>query len=222
MNIHLAFARLAPPGADAAPLPQRASLAARALLAQLLAVTHGMAVLPEIVREAGGRPRFRDAALPAFSLSHSRDRIGVALGGTTPIGLDIELPRPRTHLTDMADALYSAPERDWMASGPALERFYLLWCIREAALKAGGHGLAELSRVEVDPAAATLRYPRTPHGQVLAGLHDGCSWALHAPWPARLHWRDGQAAPIGSPPAVRLRLDCLPAGSGVGQLAADQ
>ena len=154
MNIHLAFARLVPPDADAAPLPQRASLAARALLARLLAVTHGMAVLPEIVREAGGRPRFRDAALPAFSLSHSRDRIGVALGGTTPIGLDIELPRPRTHLTDMADALYSAPERDWMASGPALERFYLLWCIREAALKAGGHGLAELSRVEVDPAAS--------------------------------------------------------------------
>lgn len=219
MTVHLAFTRL--PTQDAAR-GGGASAAARALLARLLAVTQGISPLPDMVRAPGGRPCFLDPSLPAFSLSHSRDRIAVALGPTSSLGLDIELPRPRSHLHDMAETLYSAAERNWMAAGPALERFYLLWCVREAVLKSGGHGLGELHRVRVDPFAATLDYPRTPTGQVLAGQHAIGVWALHVGQPATLCEWSADGTPTATAPSVELRLDCRQDRSGAGRLAADQ
>lgn len=85
-------------------------------------------------------------ALPLyFNLSHSQGRIVVAVAGSDSIGVDIEAcSRPR-RVARIASRYFAPQEVKELLNLPApsqLTRFYELWTLKEAYIKARGLGLA--------------------------------------------------------------------------------
>ncbi len=74
---------------------------------------------------------------PAFNISHSGDRVILAVGGNMT-GADIERIDP-SH-TDIAASVYTARELAWLAEEPLL-RFFRLWVWKESVMKAAGLGM---------------------------------------------------------------------------------
>ncbi len=96
----------------------------------------GIKPLPEIAREAGGKPFFPERPDICFNLSHSRGAAVCALHDR-PVGVDVEKIRP-------------APKR--LAAGLADEAFFRLWTAKEATVKRRGLGIGALMRpVAPDP-----------------------------------------------------------------------
>ena len=111
---------------------------------RLLCVGAGLLMrrVPGIHDESGLRPgRFgkpRAPGYPAFSLSHSGDWCVLAMH-KDDIGVDIE-KIDEQHLS-VAPAVFTPGEQDWMHENP-LERFHILWTLKESLMKATGLGLA--------------------------------------------------------------------------------
>ena len=117
------------------------------LLAMAVTQALGLPSLPEISREAGGKPFFPSRPDVCFSLSHSRGAAVCAVHNR-PVGVDIEKIRP-------------APAS--LAAGMADEAFFRLWTAKEATIKRQGGSVAALLR------------PMEPDGlcQCLEGLLEG-------------------------------------------------
>ena len=114
---------------------------ARRLLAAALERELGLRELPEIAREAGGKPYFPSRPDICFNLSHSHGAAVCALHDK-PVGIDVEKLRP-------------PPRR--LAGGLEDEAFFRLWTAREASIKRRGLGIAALLRpVEPDPLCQCL------------------------------------------------------------------
>ncbi|MER7516258.1 4'-phosphopantetheinyl transferase superfamily protein [Streptomyces sp. NPDC126499] len=102
-----------------------------------------------------GKPYLEDAPVE-FSLSHSGERVAVALTSGTPVGVDVE------RVTDLAGLplpVLSGEERTVFDRVPEPERaaaFTAYWVRKEAVLKATGEGL------RVDPARLTVSAPDRP------------------------------------------------------------
>ena len=106
------------------------------LLAMAVTQALGLPSLPEISREAGGKPFFPSRPDVCFSLSHSRGAAVCAVHNR-PVGVDIEKIR-------------SAPRR--LADGLEDEAFFRLWTAKEATIKRQGLGVEALLRpMEPDP-----------------------------------------------------------------------
>lgn len=101
---------------------------ARRLLAAALERELGLPELPEIAREAEGKPYFPSRPDICFNLSHSHGAAVCALHDK-PVGIDVEKLRP-------------APRR--LAGGLEDEAFFRLWTAREASIKRQGLGIAAL------------------------------------------------------------------------------
>lgn len=102
---------------------------------------YGLASLPAIAREIGGRPFFPDYPYICFNLSHSRGAAVCALHDK-PVGVDVEKLRP-------------APPR--LAGGMEDEAFFRLWTAKEATIKQQGKGVATLLHpMEPDPLCRCL------------------------------------------------------------------
>jgi 4'-phosphopantetheinyl transferase len=98
-----------------------------------------------------GKPRLPDSDAHV-SISHSGERVAVALTDAAPIGVDIELLTERDVL-GLAHSVVSPAE-------PIAEPrdFYTYWCRKEAVVKATGDGLrVPLVQVVVSPASAPAR-----------------------------------------------------------------
>ena len=95
-----------------------------------------------------GKPQSRDgfgAQAPYFNLSHSHGRAVLALSRTPQIGVDIEFAGRERRISEIAHRYFADAEaQDLLAlSGPAQQRrFYELWSLKEAYIKARGLGLA--------------------------------------------------------------------------------
>lgn len=116
------YAALCPPG--------REHEAAYRLLELLLERERGVSPLPELAREARGKPFFPGAPQFQFSLSHSRGAAVCALHHR-PVGVDVE-------------RLRTAPRR--LAAGMEDEAFFRLWTAKEATIKREGRGVEALLR----------------------------------------------------------------------------
>lgn len=127
----------------------------RAILGRYLALT------PNLVRfhvPEGGKPRMADGAPQhaaiQFNLSHSQERILVAVAQDTAVGVDLEGVRDEVDVDGLAKRFYTPAECDWLRQFPADERrgaFYRLWVAKEAVLKGEGVGLPSLQSCEVLP-----------------------------------------------------------------------
>lgn len=97
----------------------------------------------DLVFEYGpqGKPALNNG--PAFNLSHSGGLAALAIGGTAPLGVDIEEIRPvenavaqRFFTCDENQALATLSPSQWLAG------FYRCWTRKEAVIKAVGQGLS--------------------------------------------------------------------------------
>ncbi len=80
-----------------------------------------------------------------FNLSHSGDRLVMAVGKHEFLGIDIERSDRKRRVKKIADRYFSARELQPLLELEELaqqERFYDLWTLKEAYIKARGMGLA--------------------------------------------------------------------------------
>ena len=136
-------------GRFAAPEPRRRYVGARARLRRVLSLYLG---LPpgEIVFRYGpqGKPFVLPSGpeeAPRFNLSHSGDRLLVAVARGAEVGVDLERIAPGFPASEVA-ARFLAPEEAGALEGlPAdqqLSEFFHLWARKEAVLKGLGTGLS--------------------------------------------------------------------------------
>jgi 4'-phosphopantetheinyl transferase len=124
---------------SAGPRRRAEHLAGRALLRAALQDWTGEPALSHTLRvDANGRPECVGG--PELSVAHSGGVVVCALAPGARIGVDVELPVDRRTVDGIAERYFSAEESRWIASRP--ERFYMLWVLKEAHLKALGVGLA--------------------------------------------------------------------------------
>lgn len=122
-----------------------------------------------------GRPRLPGTGLAA-SISHSGDRVAVALAETAEIGVDVEQLKPIS-VEELAGHVLGPEE-----AAVSLAEFFCYWTRKEAVVKATGEGLRmALSKVVVtrpDSPPALLRYgERTDLAVRLADLDAGDGYA---------------------------------------------
>lgn len=93
-----------------------------------------------------GRPRLRSPSTAPLelSVSHSGDRVGVAVAYGTRVGIDVEAIRSDLPIQAIAPSVLSAHELDVLGSHPPeaqTRRLLEFWTRKEALLKALGVGL---------------------------------------------------------------------------------
>lgn len=125
---------------------------------------------------AHGKPRLGEpyGALE-FSLSHSGDRVALAVARGVPVGVDVERLAPERDRGSLAAAVLSAAEQETMAALPQARRGAALlryWTRKEALLKATGDGLA------VAPTSLTVSAPEAAPALL--------AWAAEPPLGARV------------------------------------
>ena len=144
--------------ADRAALPPSARqqrraehLAGRALLRVALQDWTGRPALSHTLRVGpNGKPECVDG--PELGVAHSRGVVLCVLAPVGRIGVDVELPVPGRAIGGIADRYFSGDESRWI--GGRSERFYMLWVLKEAYLKALGVGLSgglDALRCAIDP-----------------------------------------------------------------------
>lgn len=126
--------------------PRREFLMTRALLRATLSRYTGAAPLSwEFSAGEYGKPRALSPALPFhFNLTHTHGLIALALGHEEELGIDAEDLTRRAPL-DIADHFFAPPEAQALSALPPEqrpERFFLLWTLKEAYLKACARGLS--------------------------------------------------------------------------------
>ena len=111
-----------------------------------------------------------------FNMSHSGDRVLIALSDDRPVGVDVEALRPIDRLRGLAEKICSGPELAVLDGHPAddASAFLLrLWTCKEAIVKATGLGLSVDPRRVVLPNAILAGYPTAELP------FDGTTWRLH-------------------------------------------
>lgn len=125
----------------------RGDVAEAQVRAWIEAQLHLPAPLPVLPRDARGRPQL-DAVLPGHDVnwSHGGSVLLAALGRGVRVGCDVEArTRPLRDPLALAQRYFDAATADAIRALPASARAEALlaqWCLREAVLKAHGHGLA--------------------------------------------------------------------------------
>jgi phosphopantetheine--protein transferase-like protein len=96
---------------------------------------------------------------PPLSITHAGGRVACCVADAGDVGIDLEPVGQRASTTRIAKRFFSAAEVDWMQEQP-LERFFMLWVLKEACVKAIGgsifHGLGRLCCRVVPPAIDVL------------------------------------------------------------------
>ncbi len=128
--------------------------ALRALIGERLAVDPSTI---EFAYGPHGRPELAGPHVGkvAFNVSHSEEVALCALAAEGPLGVDVERVREFPDLDSVTSSYFSSGECAWIDEGePAAraERFFRLWTVKEAWLKAECDGLAgPLTEIEVLP-----------------------------------------------------------------------
>jgi 4'-phosphopantetheinyl transferase len=143
----------------------------RTVVAGQLGMTARQVVLDRTCPDCGlqhGRPRLPSGTGIESSVSHSGDRVAVAITRLGELGVDVEHASTTRAAYDdeLADHALSHQEHKELLAAPESRRsadFLRLWVRKEALLKATGHGLRlPMDQIEVSPAdqaPALLRWP---------------------------------------------------------------
>jgi 4'-phosphopantetheinyl transferase len=113
-----------------------------------------------------GKPYLVDYPEVAFNLSHSADKLAVAIANDCALGIDIEHCKPRKNLAALADKCFSEEELSYWQQLPEHQQtqaFYQFWTRKEAFVKATGKGIAlGLKQCVINPRnqARLLRIPK--------------------------------------------------------------
>jgi 4'-phosphopantetheinyl transferase len=175
---------------------RRRYLAAHTALRSLLASRlHARPAELTFAQNPFGKPSLQGHDLQ-FSLSSSGDRALIGVCASSEIGVDIEAVAANSDHEAIARAHFSSAELRWMQGAAEPERcrrFYRLWVIREALLKALGIGLSGQSTdlgIEIVGRTPRLRghraweaheAPEMPQHVAAAVLPRGVPVAWHEP-----------------------------------------
>lgn len=105
-------------------------------------------IRPENVRfQQGkyGKPFLPDHAEIAFNISHSGNKLAVAVGHQCTLGIDIEFWRDKVDFSALVDKCFSNVERRFWCDLPEASKkavFYEFWTKKESFVKAVGRGIA--------------------------------------------------------------------------------
>jgi len=110
-----------------------------ALLRLLLQkVTGKPAADHELTAEDGGKPIGPDGV--AVSITHTGQRVACSVSDLGQVGIDLERIDERRETKQIIDRFFTEKEKAWLESGP-LARFYMLWVLKEAFVKAHGQSI---------------------------------------------------------------------------------
>jgi 4'-phosphopantetheinyl transferase len=118
----------------------------------LAAYTGGSPERLQFERTPAGKPSLAGSHLH-FNLSHSARCAVVGVCVDSAIGVDVEAIRTFPEYQSLAHAYFARHDLAWMKDARAdqqLERFYRLWTIREALVKATGAGVSALTVAIID------------------------------------------------------------------------
>ena len=115
-----------------------------------------------------------------FNVSHSGNMVLLALSRDRRVGVDVERIRPAAKIDEISRAFFSSQEDESISAlrdAMKVAAFYACWTRKEAAVKAFGGSIMELSAgvvVSSSPAepARLLRLPREHGGPDAWRLHD--------------------------------------------------
>lgn len=155
--------------------------ASRSLLAELLFMLYGISELPEIIREADGRPVFRDRHLPRFSISYAGNIVGVTLTTEGDCGLDMELQHASRGVHPLHDAnryVFNSNENLWINNqhDPDEARAQLV-ALRRSVLKLTGETPV---RLQLLPGAGRLRTANMQPIEALCDAESVLVWSIAA------------------------------------------
>ena len=160
-------------------------------------------------RGAQGKPYIRGpaAAAPSFSLSHTRGMVACAIAPRdVAVGVDVEANQRDLDAARLAERFFAAAEVATLASlpeGAKQERFYDLWTVKEAVVKAAGLALPPALPQVVVAIRSDRDIELTRSPDSAAGV-----WQLELFTPAR-GFRVAVAIlrPSGSPPLMVSRVE---------------
>lgn len=92
-----------------------------------------------------GKPYLADYPELAFNLSHTANKMVVAIAYNCELGVDIELCKTRTNLPALVDKCFAEEEKNHWQQLPEPQKtlaFYRFWTRKEAFVKATGRGIA--------------------------------------------------------------------------------
>ncbi len=118
---------------------RRQFLCGRALLRLLLQQVTGRPAAEHVLTsETGGKPLCSDG--PAISITHSGEHVACSVGAGGALGIDLERVDERREVAQITQRFFSAEEQAWISPGPKA-RFYMLWVLKEAFVKAHGQSV---------------------------------------------------------------------------------
>lgn len=92
-----------------------------------------------------GKPYLPDYSELAFNLSHTGNKVVVAIAHNCELGVDIEQCKPRKNLAALVDKCLSEEEKSYWRQLPEAQQtsaFYCFWTRKEGFVKATGRGIA--------------------------------------------------------------------------------
>lgn len=98
----------------------------------------------ELVEGPRGKSALACGSVP-FNLSHSGPLAALAIGGTSPVGIDLELVERAVDIDRLAPACFVPAERavlDALPPDARRIRFLAFWTAKEARMKLTGEGMA--------------------------------------------------------------------------------
>lgn len=102
-----------------------------------------------------GKPYLPDYPDLAFNLSHTGNKMVVAMAYNCELGVDIEQCKPRKSLAALVDKCFSQKEKSYWQQLPESQQthaFYQFWVRKEAFVKATGRGIAlGLNQCAINP-----------------------------------------------------------------------
>lgn len=93
-----------------------------------------------------GKPRIKNTMIRPlhFNLSHTHSLIGLALQYDHSVGIDVENHNRTNNLESVAKQVFTKAEQDYLNSPESTnfrDRFFKLWTLKEAFVKATGEGI---------------------------------------------------------------------------------
>lgn len=155
---------------------QKQFLVCRSILASLLKQYYAISMLPPIIIGNNNRPTFFDTNLPDFNISHSKNKVAVAISSTGKIGVDVEVSRERKNYLNVAKHCFSNDEQAWMLQQlDTLSAFWQLWTLKESALKLYAKGVWQMKSININVDKQLISAPFGEHFYYqyhqIGGLH---------------------------------------------------
>jgi 4'-phosphopantetheinyl transferase len=90
-----------------------------------------------------GKPYLKNEQNLHFNISHSRDMAVLGIRYGSSIGVDVEFIDEKYDIFPLMDLFMYEHEKKWALETNTLNRFFIIWTLKEAIMKKTGTGISE-------------------------------------------------------------------------------